>query len=144
MNANNRLCRTCSSYRRRNRPLVASRLSPAYSIKSWKSRVMTTHRFGVSRSSHSDWLRILFLSTVNLSICTTFSKCVRAGNEMKLSGSAPFNRLIRPLLKSMQHFHIIETPPSTARYFDCHVAIGVGVLDAPMVGVTLSGQNREA
>jgi len=83
-----------------------------------------------------------FLST-EPEYCATFSKCVRGGSTVELSGSEPFHALVLPILKSMQHFQVIEAPPKTAQYFDCHIAIGIGVLDAPMVGIHVSGQHHE-
>lgn len=70
--------------------------------------------------------------------CTTFSKCVRKGSDLELSGSESFNGLVLPLMKAMRYFRQVESPPDTASYFDCHLVIGIGVLDAPMVGVDVS------
>ena len=67
--------------------------------------------------------------------CCTFSKCVRKGKNLELSGSQPYQGLVFPILKAVNHFRKLETPPSTALYFDCHLTIGIGVLDSPMVGV---------
>jgi hypothetical protein len=75
--------------------------------------------------------------------CVTFSKCVRKGNELELSGSEPFNALLLPVLKAMHHFKKAEAPPETARYFDCHVTLGLAVLDAPMVGVRITEKGEE-
>lgn len=66
---------------------------------------------------------------------STFSKCVRKGQELVLSGSESYNGLVLPLTKSVAHFQSAERPPSTAVYFDAHLVIGIGVVDAPMVGV---------
>ncbi len=76
-------------------------------------------------------------------ICMSFSKCVRKGSELELSGSEAFNAIVLPLLKAMQHFQIAEAPPRTAVYFDCHIVIGLGVLDSPMVGVRVSEDSQE-
>jgi len=76
-----------------------------------------------------------FLSTPVYS--STFSKCVRKGQELVLSGSESYNGLVLPLLKSVLYFQHAERPPKTAIYFDAHLCIGLGVLDAPMVGVTV-------
>lgn len=75
--------------------------------------------------------------------CMSFTKCVRKGSDVELSGSESFHGLVLPILKAMHHFQIAETPPKTARYFDCHLAIGVGVLDAPMIGVRVSEQSHD-
>jgi hypothetical protein len=74
----------------------------------------------------------------------TLSKCVRKGSELELSGSDPFNSLVIPILKAMQHFKRAESPPKTARYFDCHIAFGIGVLDAPMIGVRITEKGEES
>lgn len=67
--------------------------------------------------------------------CKTFSKCVRKGSEIELSGSEAYSGLVLPLIKALEHFVTSERPPKTALYFDLHMAIGVGVLDAPMVAI---------
>ena len=36
--------------------------------------------------------------------CTTFSKCVRRGSDIELSGSESFHGLVLPILKSAHHF----------------------------------------
>jgi hypothetical protein len=84
-----------------------------------------------------------FISDKN-ECCSTFSKCVRKGNDLELSGSEPFNALLLPILKAMQHFKKAEAPPKTARYFDCHLVVGLALLDAPMIGVRLSEQGEQA
>lgn len=66
--------------------------------------------------------------------CMPFSKCVRKGKSIELSGEEPFNGLILPLIKAMCHFQRTEEPPSTAIYFDFRLTFGIGVLDAPMIG----------
>jgi hypothetical protein len=76
-----------------------------------------------------------FLSTPSYS--STFSKCVRKGAGLDLSGSESYNGLVLPILKSVLHFQHSERPPTTAVYFDAHIVVGVGVLDAPMIGVTV-------
>lgn len=75
-----------------------------------------------------------FLSE-NPEYSSTFSKCVRKGKNLELSGSQPYQGLVFPIIKAVSHFKNIEAPPSTAMYFDCHLTIGIGVLDSPMVGV---------
>jgi hypothetical protein len=67
--------------------------------------------------------------------CMTFSKAVRSGGGISLSGTDGYNNLVLPLLKSLQHFDEVERPPKTAYYFDCHLSFAVGVIDGPMVGV---------
>jgi hypothetical protein len=73
------------------------------------------------------------------SFCHIFSKCVRKGSELELSGSEAYNGVVLPLIKALQHFAIAEKPVQTALYFDAHLTVAVGVLDAPMVGVKMAG-----
>jgi hypothetical protein len=71
--------------------------------------------------------------------CHTLSKCVRKGSDVELSGSEAYNSLILPLVKALHHFKQTQAPPKTARYWywDAHITIGLGVLDAPMVAVNV-------
>jgi len=75
--------------------------------------------------------------------CISFAKSVRKGSDVELSGSEAFHGLVLPMLKAMYHFQTVESPPKTAWYFDCHLCIGIGVLDAPMVGVRVSEQSHD-
>lgn len=69
--------------------------------------------------------------------CHTLSKCVRKGSDVELSGSEAYNSLILPLVKALHHFKHTQTSVETAWYWDAHLAIGLGVLDAPMVAVNV-------
>lgn len=69
--------------------------------------------------------------------CTSFTKCVRKGSRLEFSGSESFYGLIFPILKAMHHFQMVESPPKIAMCFDLHLVIGVGLLEAPMVGVSV-------
>ncbi len=72
--------------------------------------------------------------------CTSFSRLERPSkNKMHLSGDDPFNRLVQPIAKAMRHHeaHRISGPYDYASYL-CDITLGVGVLDAPMVGVHVS------
>ena len=70
-------------------------------------------------------------------ICMTFSKCVRKGSDLVLSGSDAYQNLVFPLTKAALHLRDRQTPPKTAYYFDCDLIIPLAVIDAPMVGVSL-------
>jgi hypothetical protein len=76
--------------------------------------------------------------TESVPFCMTFSKCVRKSSELVLSGSDAYQSLVFPILKASQYFDKMQKPPSTAFYFDCEIVIGLGILDAPMVGVRLT------
>ncbi|WP_343692620.1 hypothetical protein [Chitinophaga sp.] len=73
----------------------------------------------------------------------TFSKCVRAGKEIVLSGNESYQSLVQPLISSLLHFDQTERPPESAVYFDAHLPFAIGVLDAPMIGVTVHDNSQE-
>lgn len=75
--------------------------------------------------------------------CSSFSKCVRKGDGLELSGSEPFLSLVSPLVKSLQHFQVAVTPPKTAAYFDLYLTLAVAVVDAPMLGVYVQESNNQ-
>jgi hypothetical protein len=72
----------------------------------------------------------------------TFSKCARQGKEIELSGNESYQSLVQPLLRSLQYFEKYVTPPKTAYYFDCHLPFTIGVLDSPMIGVTINEKSH--
>jgi len=74
-----------------------------------------------------------------IACATTFSRCERQGPKLRLSGSEPYNSLVQPLIKAVEHFGVVETPPKTAVYFDMHFVIPLAVLDAPMIGARIEG-----
>jgi hypothetical protein len=66
-------------------------------------------------------------------LCTSLTKSARKGKRLELSGTVPFNRLMRPLAKALDH---------AARYYKGHdnqeifypdLALALCVLDAPML-----------
>jgi hypothetical protein len=71
------------------------------------------------------------------SYCHSFSKCVRKGNEIELSGTEAYTGLVLPLIKGVQHLFESERPPKTAWYFDGRLVLPVGVLDSPMVAASI-------
>jgi hypothetical protein len=78
-----------------------------------------------------------FISS-SVACCMTFSKCVRAsGKEIELSGEDPFRSLVLPMTKALQHFEKSEEPRETHQYHDCHLTLGVAVLDAPMIAANI-------
>lgn len=64
-----------------------------------------------------------------------FSKCVRKGPNLELSGTDAFYSLMLPLTKATQHHVRSSRPAQTAWYFDYKITVPVGVLDAPMIAV---------
>ena len=71
---------------------------------------------------------------------STFSKCVRKGAEIELSGTEAYTGLVLPLIKALHHFRVAKHPVQTAWYFDAHMVITLAVLDAPMVAVSFENQ----
>jgi hypothetical protein len=78
------------------------------------------------------------------SICTTFSKCVRQGKDIELSGADAYNGLVMPLISAVTDFASRSKPPSTAYYFYARMVLMVAVLDAPMVGVRVCRDGERA
>lgn len=74
--------------------------------------------------------------------CMTFSKCVRKGDKVELSGTDAFQNTVLPLTKALRYFKKQEAPPSTARYFDCHIPLAVAVLDAPMIAARIQDDKQ--
>lgn len=116
-----------------NFPVIAGLASKEVSIKtdddpsSWSFSILQA----LELSAHP-FLResVLFANT--------FSKGARKGKKIELSGSQPYQGLVKPLLKAVSYFEECEKPPETAVYFDCHITIPIAVIDGPMVGVKCS------
>jgi hypothetical protein len=82
---------------------------------------------------------------IDIAPCSlTFSKCVRSGKDIVLSGTESFQSLVMPLLTSLLHFGESEAPPKTAMYFDGHLPFAIGILDAPMIGVTVKEKSHDS
>lgn len=67
----------------------------------------------------------------------TFSKCVRKGSDLTLSGTDAYQGSVLPLMSATEHFLNTAAPRPTFHYFDAFVVVPVAVLDAPMVAVTV-------
>ena len=74
--------------------------------------------------------------------CVLSAKCVWRKSGIELSSTESFHELVVPILKAMDHFRLTKLPPSTFFYFDCHLVIGIALVDGPMVGVRISGQSH--
>jgi hypothetical protein len=62
----------------------------------------------------------------------TFSKAVRNGNKVSLSGQEPYQQLILPLVKAASFLAEKEAPPETYLWFDAYLTVLIAVVDAPM------------
>jgi hypothetical protein len=74
--------------------------------------------------------------------CVTFSKCVRKGEKIELSGTEAFQSTVLPLIKALKYFKKQEAPSATARYFDCHIPLAIAVLDALMIAARIQGEKH--
>jgi hypothetical protein len=74
--------------------------------------------------------------------CVSFARCQRKSQRLELSGEHVFRDILLPVLRAMQHFRKEESPAETAHYLDCHLTLGIAVLDAPMIGVKVSDQGQ--
>lgn len=103
------------------------------SVSTWTLAI--SHALGIDRD---DFL----VNSVPSSM--TFSKCVRSGKDIVLSGTDSYLGLVMPLIQSIKHFDEAEAPVKTARYFDTHLPFAIGVIDAPMVGVTVEENKHKS
>jgi hypothetical protein len=71
------------------------------------------------------------------------SKCVRKGKGIEISGSEPYQSLILPMVKAVKYFEQHVRPPSTAAYFDLHLALAIAVIDGPMIAADISDQGSQ-
>jgi hypothetical protein len=77
-------------------------------------------------------------------VCSTISKCARkGGGDLVLSGSDAYNGIVMPLMSATDHFHLLATPPLTARYFEPHLVVPLAILDSPMIGVQLEHDSQQ-
>lgn len=67
--------------------------------------------------------------------CNSFTHSYKKGKQVRFSDEESYHSLMLPLLKATRYFQKIQKPKSTAKYFDCHLIIGLAVIDAPMIGV---------
>lgn len=78
----------------------------------------------------------------SVTFASTFSKCERQGSKLKLSGAEPYNSIVQPIVKALEHYRQVETPPQTAAYFDVIATVGLAVIDAPMIGVKVLDESN--
>ncbi len=70
-------------------------------------------------------------------VALAFSKAVRKGKDLVLSGVEAYQGLVLPLVKAGLNLVEQEAPVSTAIYHDLGLPVAVAVLDAPMVLATV-------
>lgn len=68
--------------------------------------------------------------------CATFSKCVRKGRKLELSGAAPFRSVVAPLMSAAHHYVAVHQPVPTAAHFDCRFVVPLVVIDGPLLVAT--------
>jgi hypothetical protein len=74
--------------------------------------------------------------------CMSFSKCVRKGKDVELSGTEAYQGIVLPLVKALRFFKKKQEPPSTARYFDCHIPLAIAIIDAPMIAARIQNDKN--
>ena len=67
--------------------------------------------------------------------CSAFARGVSNGEKVKLSGTVPFNSLILPLVKAIDHTSSMYTSDANAQRLYPILILAIGVLDAPMLVV---------
>jgi hypothetical protein len=66
-------------------------------------------------------------------VCNTFSKVVRKGKILELSGTDPFNTIMMPLVSAIEHASAYYTRPYTQPVYYPVLALSICVIDAPML-----------
>jgi hypothetical protein len=74
--------------------------------------------------------------------CVNMSKAVRKGPEVVLSGQDAYQGLVLPIRSAVEYFRASRQPRPTFHYFSAHLVIGVAILDAPMVSVSLDPSGK--
>ena len=80
----------------------------------------------------------------NVGSCSTFSKCVRKGPDLELSGSEPYQGIVLPLMSAMEYFQQVSTPTHHPHYFDAYLAMAVAVIDGPMTSYDIKNSILES
>ncbi len=79
----------------------------------------------------------------DVAACSTFSRIVRKGKIIELSGSDVYNGIVMPLMSATMHFDSLSRPRDTAAYYDAHLVVPLAVLDSPMIGVEGYGDSQK-
>jgi len=69
----------------------------------------------------------------NVEACSVFSKVVRKGSTVELSGTEAYSNIMMPLMSAVEHFVKVSNPPSTFHWFDAFLVVPIAIIDAPMV-----------
>lgn len=69
--------------------------------------------------------------------CFTFTKCIRGKAKIECSGSEPYQSLTLPLTKAVDYFCNSHRPKKNDTSFWFRAVFGIGLLDAPMIGIEL-------
>lgn len=67
--------------------------------------------------------------------CATFTKGTPSGDKVSLSGNDPFNGLVLPLTKALDHYLGLTKPSGWMTHLYPSVTLCISVLDAPMLVV---------
>ena len=75
--------------------------------------------------------------------CTTFARVEASGSKLHLSGANPYNSLVHPLVGATRHFRAQVYPHPQTPISDAYLVIPIALLDAPMVGLGYSTEEKE-
>ncbi|WP_133061788.1 hypothetical protein [Streptosporangium minutum] len=129
----------------RNNPRIALEFPFIFGLSNKWVQVETDDDRSTWKFSVSEVLGMDDHSFVTNALCSSiFSKCVRRGKEVELSGSEAYSSTVFPLVSAVQHFERMCTPPKTAFWFDARLTICLAVLDAPMISIDPTAGEGEA
>jgi hypothetical protein len=70
--------------------------------------------------------------------CSVFSKCVRKGKGIELSGTEAYSGIVMPMMSAMEHFEKASAPRNTTAPRSVFMVLAVAVVDAPMIAYDIS------
>ncbi|MGA3058631.1 MAG: hypothetical protein ABSE70_11470, partial [Candidatus Limnocylindrales bacterium] len=74
---------------------------------------------------------------------SVFSKVVRKGKDLELSGSDSYNGLVQPLVSALEHARRVARPRPQWAYHDVHLVVAVAVVDAPLLVAKIVGATSD-
>ena len=101
---------------------------------------ITIHESSGKRLSETSGAAVLGLAELPFvrpgpSHCSAFTMAIAQGDKVTVSGTDPFNSLILPLVKAMDHAtSLYQTEPNPTRLYPTLI-LGLSVLDAPILVV---------
>jgi hypothetical protein len=72
--------------------------------------------------------------------CSVFSKCVRKGDRLELSGTEAYSSIVMPMMSAMEHFEKTSISRQASVSHRIFIVLAIAVVDAPMIAYDV---NRE-